>query len=112
MALGELDLRDALPILRREALMGALLGSVLGVFGFLTAYTLFEPSFTRSLAIGLTLVAVVTCGTLAGCALPLLFRRVGWDPAMASSPFVACFVDVVGVLVYMAIVGAIVGGSV
>jgi magnesium transporter len=42
-------------------------------------------------------------GTLVGSALPLIFKRVGVDPGIASSPFVATFVDVTGIVIYFSI---------
>jgi magnesium transporter len=53
--------------------------------------------------IGLTVVAVVFTGTVAGAMLPLMLRRVGIDPAIASSPFIASFVDIAGIVLYLAI---------
>jgi len=44
---------------------------------------------------------VVTCGTLLGSILPMIFRHLGLDPAMMSNPFVAGIIDLVGILVYM-----------
>ena len=41
------------------------------------------------------------CGTLVGSLLPLLFARLGWDPALMSAPFVTVIVDILGIVVYM-----------
>ena len=48
-----------------------------------------------------TLLMVVICGTLTGSILPILFERIGWDPAMMSTPFVAGIVDILGILIYV-----------
>jgi len=50
-----------------------------------------------------TLVGVVTFGTLAGSMLPFLLRRLGFDPATSSAPFVATLVDVTGLCIYFTI---------
>jgi magnesium transporter len=55
---------------------------------------------SMALVVGMTLLAVVVTGTLVGATLPLIFTRLGFDPAIASSPFVASFVDVAGILIY------------
>jgi magnesium transporter len=47
-----------------------------------------------------TLLFVVITGTIVGALLPLLFTRLGFDPAIASSPFVASLVDVAGIIIY------------
>jgi magnesium transporter len=46
-------------------------------------------------------VLVVTSGTLVGSLLPLLFARLGCDPALMSAPFVTVIIDIVGIVVYM-----------
>jgi magnesium transporter len=80
--------------------MGLTLGGILGVIGFF--YGLFmAPSLTGAFVLPTTLVLVVTCGTLVGSVLPLMFRHMGLDPALMSNPFVAGIIDIVGILVYI-----------
>lgn len=99
LAVGDVDLRDAVRVLTREGLQGLALGAFLGVFGFIRVILGGEPT-SFALVVGVTLLAVVITGTLVGATLPLVFTRLGFDPAIASSPFVASFVDVVGILIY------------
>ncbi len=56
-----------------------------------------------ALVIGLAVAIICLWGTLVGSMLPLIFRRVGVDPGIASSPFVATFVDVTGIVIYFTI---------
>jgi magnesium transporter len=84
----------------RELLIGSLLGLFLGAIGFVVGCFI-APSPGLALILPITLLLVVTCGTLVGSMLPLLFSRLGWDPALMSTPFVACIIDIVGILVYM-----------
>ena len=53
-----------------------------------------------TLVIGVAVMGICLWGTLVGSMLPLVFKRLGVDPAMASSPFVATFVDVTGIVIY------------
>src|SRR6478672_9696985 len=53
-----------------------------------------------ALTVGLSLLGVVMFGTLVGSMLPFAFRRLGFDPASASAPFIATFVDVTGLIIY------------
>jgi magnesium transporter len=53
-----------------------------------------------ALTVAISLVGVVTFGTLAGAMLPFVMRRLGFDPASASAPFIATFVDVTGLIIY------------
>jgi magnesium transporter len=84
----------------RELLIGSMLGLLLGSLGYVLGLLL-APSAMAALVLPITLILVVTCGTLVGSLLPLLFARLGWDPALMSTPFVACIIDIVGILVYM-----------
>jgi len=52
-------------------------------------------------AAGFSLVAITTLAATAGAALPLLFDRIGLDPALMSAPFIATATDVVGVFIYL-----------
>ena len=60
-------------------------------------------------AVGLSLVACVTFGSVVGAGLPLLIKRLGFDPAVSSGPFIASLVDVLGIMIYMKIAIAILG---
>lgn len=97
---GDITLADWWRVVRRELVMGLLLGLVLGTIGAGIA-AVAAPSWLAALIIPITLVLVVTCGTMTGSTLPLLFRRIGLDPAMMSNPFVSVICDVLGTLIYM-----------
>ncbi len=53
-----------------------------------------------AITVAISLIGVVTFGTLAGAMLPFIMRRLGFDPASASAPFIATFVDVTGLIIY------------
>lgn len=110
IALGELRLRDWWLVLRRELLNGFSLGLLLGSIGFLRVvvwakvFHMYGPYYHLLAAtIGLTLVCVVLWGTISGAMLPFIVARVGQDPAVASAPFVATFVDVTAIIIYFQI---------
>lgn len=99
---GHITLNDWLQVILRELWMGLLLGTGLGILGFCVA--LFFPgveSLHAALVVPVTLLLVVIAGTLTGSILPLVFERLGLDPAMMSSPFVAGIIDIVGIVIYM-----------
>jgi magnesium transporter len=109
LALGQVAPRDWFRFLRHELLMGLALGSTLGAIAFVRAAM--TPQSVLGNANRWLLAAVIAqavgliClwGTLVGSLLPLIFRRLGIDPAVASSPFVATFVDVTGIIIYFTI---------
>ncbi len=97
---GDVTLRDWGRVVRRELIMGLMLGSFLAVSGFVVSLIL-APSVLGAAVVSLTLLLVVVSGAVTGGMLPLLFHRLGLDPALMSNPFVACLSDLVAVLIYM-----------
>jgi len=109
LALGHVTARDWLKVLRHELLMGLALGASLGAIGFLRAVMTPQDvlgnasRWNLALVISQSVMAICLWGTIIGSLLPLLFKRLGFDPGMASSPFVATFVDVTGIIIYFSI---------
>ena len=110
MAVGDVLLRDWWKVIRREVLSGLVLGLILGIIGFLriglwSAFSnLYGPHWFRvALTVGLSLIGVVMWGTLIGSTFPLLLRRLNFDPAVSSAPFVATLVDVTGIVIYFGV---------
>jgi magnesium transporter len=102
LSTGDCKLTDWRRILKREFVLGLLLGGLLAVPGYLLAL-IYAPSPMQALVIPLTILAVVMLGALVGSVLPLIFRSLGLDPALMSNPFVSAIVDVVGIVLYTAI---------
>jgi magnesium transporter len=110
LALGELTLGDLWRVMRREVFSGMALGCILAVIGFLriSIWSLFSTIYGPhwllvALTVSLALVGVVLWGTLIGSILPFLLRRLGFDPATSSAPFVATLVDVTGLVIYFTV---------
>ncbi len=118
MALGEVNLRDWWRVIRREIATGIVLGLVLGAIGFLRI-TLWhaitgiygEHYLLVAFTVFGSLIGVVTFGTMAGSLLPFILRRLGFDPASASAPFVATLVDVTGLVIYFTVASVILRGT-
>ena len=85
----------------REALAGALLGLLMMVVVVPWAGYVSHGNWLVAWAAGLALVAITTLAATAGAALPLLFDRIGLDPALMSAPFIATATDVAGVFIYL-----------
>jgi len=99
----DVSLEDTRTILRRELIMGLMLGGTLALFGYVAGLLLIDASAYEILVIPITLLVVVIFGTLCGAGLPLLFRRLGVDEALMSTPFVTVLIDIGGVLIYMTV---------
>ncbi len=93
-------------VIQREAKAGTLLGLMLGCIVVAWAFLL-QGSFAVALVVGLSLVAISIIASVAGSALPYVFRALGLDPALMSAPFITTAVDVLGVLIYFMIARAI-----
>ena len=102
LAVGDVEMRDALRVFVRELGQGLVLGAFLGAIGFGRAL-MWGNASDVSLVVALTLLFVVVTGTIVGAMLPLAFTRLGFDPAIASSPFVSSLVDVAGIVIYLSI---------
>jgi magnesium transporter len=105
LALGELQPRDWGKVLVREIGVGFSLGVLLSIIGFVRTVTMGHVAdpVAMGFVIASSIVAVVTLGTLVGSLMPLLMKRLGFDPAVSSTPFVASLVDVCGLVVYFSV---------
>ena len=92
----------------REAAAGILLGLILGSMATVWAYLL-QGNLAVAMSVGTSLVAIALLASVAGSALPFLFRSFGLDPALMSAPFITTAVDVLGVLIYFNIARTILG---
>ena len=118
IALGEVTLKEWWRVMRREVMSGILLGSILGVIGFLriavwSAFSdIYGPHWILvALTVGTSLIGVVLWGTLSGSMLPFVLKRFGADPATSSAPFVATLVDVTGLVIYFSVAVVILSGT-
>jgi magnesium transporter len=99
MALDEVRLRDIGRVVFREVTVGLLLGAVMAVATYLRAWTLgVGPELGAVVAV--TAIAVVLWAAVVAAVLPLLLRRFGLDPAVASAPFITTLVDGTGLIIY------------
>ena len=109
LAVGQVRLDQWWKVLRHELLMGLALGLTLGAIAFVRA--VFTPEsvldgvdiWRLAQVVALSVAGICLWGTLVGAMLPLLFQRFGMDPGYASTPFVATFVDVTGIIIYFSI---------
>jgi magnesium transporter len=118
MALGEVRLRDWWRVVRREFFSGLTLGVILATIGVIRIlvwdsifHTYKGNAPVLAITVGLSLIGVVMWGTLVGSMLPFLLRRLNFDPASASAPFVATLVDVTGLVIYFSTAQIILRGT-
>ncbi len=117
LAVGDLKLKDWWIVLRREIFVGIALGVILGSIGMMRILvwpyreTLYGPHYVRvGITVALSLVGVVLWGSLSGSMLPFVLKKLRFDPATASAPFVATLVDVSGLVIYFTVASFILSG--
>jgi magnesium transporter len=119
LALHELRLGDWWRVALRELPTGLTLGAILGVIG-IARITIWQtvgifdygPHWGLvAVTVGAALVGIVTFGSLSGSMLPFILKRIGFDPASASAPFVATLVDVTGLVIYFGVAALILRGT-
>lgn len=110
MAVGEITISDWWRVMRREIISGLLLGSILGLIGFLRIifwnmifHTYGDHTLLIGGSVGFSLIGVVLWGTISGSMLPIMLKKLGADPATSSAPFVATLVDVTGLVIYFSV---------
>ncbi len=90
----------ALKAISKEAITGALLGILMLIVVIPFAWWQGE-GLLIGLAVGISLLSITTLAATAGAMLPLLFDRMGLDPALMSSPFITTATDIAGVFIYL-----------
>jgi len=90
----------ALKAISKEAITGALLGILMLIVVIPFAWWQGE-GLLIGLAVGISLLSITTLAATAGALLPLLFDRMGLDPALMSSPFITTATDIAGVFIYL-----------
>ena len=119
LALGQIRLRDWWRVALRELPTGVALGASLGVIG-MARIALWQTTGIFdygahwgliALTVGIGLIGIVTFGSLAGSMLPFILKRLGFDPASASAPFVATLVDVTGLVIYFSVALIVLHGT-
>ncbi|MFZ5899043.1 MAG: magnesium transporter [Bacillota bacterium] len=108
IAVGEVSTRDFLRVIWREARLGVALGLTMGMVMFIRALTLGE-SPSLGITVAFAIVAIVTFSSSLGATLPIIGKRLGFDPAVFSAPMISTLVDATGLLIYFQVARWILG---
>ncbi len=107
LSLGDLEFKDILQVMWKESRVAVLCGVVLAAANFLKirlvdVMLMGNSSITVAVtfAVCITLALTVLCAKLVGCTLPLLAKKLGFDPAVMASPFITTIVDALALLIY------------
>ena len=107
LSLGEIEFKDLFRVMRKELTVGALAGTIVGIATFLKVvlidrYLLANPEVSPllALAVALSLTLTIIFAKLIGAALPILAKKIGFDPAVMASPFITTLVDAASLVIY------------
>ncbi len=103
LSLNEIEFSDALRVLWKEIRVAVLCGVTLAAANFCKLLLLDRVDIMVALVVCLTLVAAIMIAKAVGCMLPMLAKKIGFDPAVMASPFITTIVDVLSLLVYFQI---------
>ena len=110
LSLGEIEFKDILKVMYKELMVGLLAGLTVGVATFLKVvlidrFLLGNPdvSVLVALAVAVSLALTIIFAKLIGAALPILAKKLGFDPAVMASPFITTLVDAASLLIYFVI---------
>ncbi len=116
LSLGEVEPRDILRILWKELRVGLLAGGALGVVAFVKVMVIDsllmqnpEVTVTVGLAVAFSLAVTIVISKIIGACLPILAKKIGFDPAVMASPFITTVVDAASLVLYFFISAALIG---
>ena len=109
LSLNEIEYRDVPKVVFKEIRVALICGITLSAANFVKLLLLDKVGVLVAASVCLTLVAAVVIAMIIGCLLPILAKRLGFDPAVMASPFITTIVDAMSLLVYFRVASAILG---
>ncbi len=109
LSLNDIEFRDLWRVLWKEFRVSLLCGVTLAVINFGKLLVFDGVGMTVAAVVSLTLLCTVICAKVVGSALPLLAKKVGFDPAVMASPFITTIVDALSLLIYFAVATRLLG---
>lgn len=99
LATGEITMGQALKVLRKEILIALIVGVALAILTALRA-VIMHSDYALAAAVAIAMLATITVAKIAGAMLPMLFKKLGFDPAIMSGPFITTIVDIFALILY------------
>ncbi len=103
MSLGDIEFSDVFQVVWKEARVGMLCAATLGIVVFFKVIIIDQKSILMAFVVALTIFATIVIAKLVGCLLPMLAKRLGFDPAVMASPFITTVVDALSLVIYFLI---------
>lgn len=109
MSLGDIEYSDCFRVIWKELRVAALCATTLGAVVFAKVILLDRKSIPVAIVVSLTIFVTIIIAKLVGCTLPMLAKKLGFDPAVMASPFITTVVDALSLLIYFAIATQVMG---
>lgn len=109
LSLNEIEFEDSFKVIWKEVRIAVVCGVILAAANFLKLLWLDKVGIMVAAVVCLTLIIVVLLAKVVGCVLPILAKKVGFDPAVMASPFITTILDVLSLLVYFEIATVLLG---
>lgn len=109
LAVGEIQFKDIFRVIFKEIRIALVVSMMLAFVNGIRIYVMYGQNMMLSVALGLTMIAVVVMAKCIGCTLPLMAKKLGLDPAIMAAPLITTILDTCTILVYFNIVTAFFG---
>jgi len=109
ISLGEIEFSDMFRVIWKELRVACLCGITLAIANFAKLIFLEHISVPVALVVSLTLVVTIFCAKIVGCSLPMVAKKIGFDPAVMASPFITTVIDALSLVIYFNIAVWILG---
>ena len=107
ISLGEIEFRDTLKVVLKELSIALICGIALAIVNFAKLMIFDDVGWQIALVVSVTMIAAVVFAKVVGSILPVIAKKIGFDPAVMSSPFISTIVDAVTLLIYFSIASSL-----
>ena len=109
LSLNDIEYKDTLKVIWKEIRVAILVGLTLAVANFIKLLFIDKVTTSVALVVCLTLIITVMIAKIIGCSLPIIAKKIGFDPAVMASPFITTIVDAISLIVYFQIATHLLG---
>jgi magnesium transporter len=109
LSLNDIEFADIAKVTWKELRVSLCVGTTLAIANFIKLLVIDHVTTGVALVVCLTLILTVCVAKVIGCSLPIIAKKLGFDPAVMASPFITTIVDACSLLIYFKIAGLLLG---
>ena len=103
LSLNEIDFKDIIRVIFKEFRVSLLIGITLAIANFIKLIFIDQVTIMIALVICITLIITLILAKIIGCSLPIIAKKLGFDPAVMASPFITTIVDAISLITYFSV---------